>query len=305
MVKRCMAVGFCAGIIAMLVPLHAFAAVSGAIFTTRADGTEVNYNIYSDKNDVYLNGGPGLNAPDGAAGLPDGIYVFQVTEPSGKTLLSQDAIGCRQFQVAGGNIVNGLPGPCSHVQTPTLANGGYPVQLMPYADTPNPGNEYKVWAELLSNYQQSCGSDLTQTDCSARGTKHGFTPSLSKTDNFKVGSLPLEIDTRFFADTNGNGFMDADESWIDGLEITWHDTLGGSNNKYSLLNLALDINHEAHVEAVEVGTHIIDVYSQPGCTVGNVFLNGQLLRNAGPQSVAVQVKNSMKSGTLRVDVACE
>ena len=176
---------------------------------------------------------------------------------------------------------------------------------MPYADTPNPGNEYKVWAELLSDYQQSCGTDLTQTDCSARGTKHGFTPSLSKTDNFKVGSLPLEIDTRFFADTNGNGFMDADESCIDGLEITWHDTLGGSNNKYSLLNLALDINHEAHVEAVEVGTHIIDVYSQPGCTVGNVFLNGQLLRNAGPQSVAVQVKNSMKSGTLRVDVACE
>jgi hypothetical protein len=58
MIKRCMALGFCAGIIAMLVPLQASAAVSGAIFTTRADGTEVNYNIYSDKNDVYLNGGP-------------------------------------------------------------------------------------------------------------------------------------------------------------------------------------------------------------------------------------------------------
>lgn len=305
MIKRSMVLAVFAGIIAMLVPLYASAQVSGAIFTTRADGLEVNYNIYSDKNDVYLNGGPGLNAPTGAAGLPDGIYVFQVTDPSGKTLLSLDAIGCRQFNVSGGNITLGLPGPCPHVQTTTLANGGFPVQLMPYADTPNSGNEYKVWAELLSNYEQTCGTNLNQIDCSARGTKHGFTPSLSKTDNFKVGSLPLEIDTRFFADTNGNGIMDSDEQWIDGLEITWHDTVGASNNKYSLLNLSLDINHEAHVEAVEVGTHIIDVYNQPGCTVGNVFLNGQLLRTPGPQSVAVQVKSSMKSGTLRVDVACE
>lgn len=304
MVVRWMALALCVGVVCLLLPMPASAQVSGAIFTTRADGTEVNYNIYSDKNDVYLNGGPGLNAPAGAAGLPDGLYVFQVTDPSGKTLLSQDAIGCRQFNVSGGNITLGVPGPCPHLQTTTLANGGYPVQLMPYADTPNQGNEYKVWAELLSNYQQSC-PDLTKIDCSVRGTKHGFTPSLSKTDNFKVGSLPLEIDTRFFADTNGNGYMDSGESFIDGLEITWHDTLGASNNKFSMLNVSLDINHEAHVEAVEVGTHIIDVYNQPGCTVGNVFLNGQALSNAGPQSVAVQVKNSMKSGTLRVDVACE
>lgn len=69
--------------------------------------------------------------------------------------------------------------------------------------------------------------------------------------------------------------------------------------------MALDINHEAHVEAVEVGTHVINAYNQPGCTVGNVFLNGQLLRSKGAQSVAVQFKNPMKSGTLRVDIACE
>ena len=63
MIKRCMAVAFCAGIVAMLAPLNAFAAVSGAIFTTRADGTEVNYNIYSDKTDVYLNGDQGSTRP--------------------------------------------------------------------------------------------------------------------------------------------------------------------------------------------------------------------------------------------------
>ena len=74
-------------------------APSGAIFTTVSDGTEVNYNIYQAKEDVYLDGGPGPGAPQHAAGLDDGVYVFQVTDPSGKTLLSTDPAGCRLFTV--------------------------------------------------------------------------------------------------------------------------------------------------------------------------------------------------------------
>src|SRR5262250_3328910 len=76
-------------------------APSGAIFTTVVDGTEVNFNIYDAKEDVYLDGGPGPGAPQSAAGLDDGTYVFQVTEPSGRTLLSQDPAKCRQFNVSG------------------------------------------------------------------------------------------------------------------------------------------------------------------------------------------------------------
>src|SRR5215472_1295617 len=69
--------------------------VSGAIFTTDVNGNVVNKNQYAAKTDVYLNGGPGVNAPPGAAGLsPDGVYIFQVTDPSGKTLLSTDAAQC-------------------------------------------------------------------------------------------------------------------------------------------------------------------------------------------------------------------
>src|SRR6266487_4529168 len=44
-------------------------APSGAIFTTVADGSEVNFNIYPSKDAVYLDGGPGPGAPQGAAGL--------------------------------------------------------------------------------------------------------------------------------------------------------------------------------------------------------------------------------------------
>ena len=36
---------------------------SGAIFTTVADGSEVNSKIYPSKEAVYLDGGPGPGAP--------------------------------------------------------------------------------------------------------------------------------------------------------------------------------------------------------------------------------------------------
>ena len=73
----------------------------GAIWTTVVDGTEVNFNIYDSKEDVYLNGGPGHGSGSNSNGLPDGIYVFMVTDPSGATLLSTDAAECRQVSVAG------------------------------------------------------------------------------------------------------------------------------------------------------------------------------------------------------------
>src|SRR5262245_38268059 len=92
-----LAVGM-AGMVSVAPPAGA-GPLSGAICTTVVDGTEVNANIYPSKEAVYLDGGPGVGAPQGAAGLPNGTYVFQVTDPSGKTLLSTDAANCRQFTV--------------------------------------------------------------------------------------------------------------------------------------------------------------------------------------------------------------
>src|SRR5262245_55949449 len=102
--------------------------ITGAIFTTKADGLEVNFNIYAAKADGYLNGGPGKGAPALAAGLPDGIYVFMVTDPSGKTILSQDNAACRRFVVSGGNITgtyngDGLCTTGTHLLG-TFGNGG-------------------------------------------------------------------------------------------------------------------------------------------------------------------------------------
>src|SRR5438552_15968366 len=94
-------------IVLLAVNLPAQANVSGAIFTTDMNGAEVNANTYLSKDLVYLDGGPGPHAPQGAAGLPDGTYVFQVTDPSGKTLLSTDPARCREFTVAAG-IITGV-----------------------------------------------------------------------------------------------------------------------------------------------------------------------------------------------------
>src|SRR5688572_23647407 len=119
-------------------------APSGAIFTTVADGSEVNFNIYPSKEAVYLDGGPGPGAPQGAAGLDDGTYVFQVTDPSGRTLLSTDAAKCRQIVVSHGIITGVVATGCQHLTGLDVDHGATTVQLMPYLDTPNNGGVYKA-----------------------------------------------------------------------------------------------------------------------------------------------------------------
>jgi hypothetical protein len=290
--------------------------LTGAIFTTVADGSEVNFNIYPSKDAVYLDGGPGPGAPQGAAGLPDGSYVFQVTNPSGKTLLSTDQAGCRQFTVLNGIINSVQPAitfGCAHVTGTDVDHGATTVQLFPFSDTPNNGGEYKAWATSLANYVAGCealgvSNGLDVVDCGfangQNGSKHGFIPSDSKTDNFKVkGQVAPEIDTRFHGDVSN--------ALLDGRMISWTDTLGAQNQKWSYLNLALDVNHEAHVEAPEIGTHLIRIDNQAGCSVDDVTVTNTQTGKTystgvlGPQTVSVNISSSLKSGTtIFIDVWC-
>ncbi|GCD88348.1 hypothetical protein [Nocardioides sp. LS1] len=264
--------------------------LSGAIFTSDASGVPVNLNHYADKRDVYLNGGPGINAPADAAGLPPGVYAFQVTSPSGKALLSTDPVECRRVTIgANGLFQDVAPStPCGHVTGIDGEHGGITVQLYPYDDTPNPGGVYKVW---LTPYDA--------LDCKAAGNKHCFVPGNSKTDNYKVkATATVEIDTRF----HRNGDL------VDGLAATWTDTLGASNVKYSEYAPSRLAFHEAHVEAVEEGTHTISVADQTGCTIGKVLTpNGNTVKpNKGRVSVSVSVApySSGADTTYFVDVYC-
>src|SRR5438477_13207623 len=90
------AVVVCLGV---MMSAPAWAAISGSIFTTTVSGGTVNGNLYSIKSDVYLNGGPQNTSSAGLS--PDGLYYFQVTDPSGATLLSTDLVQCRVLIVSG------------------------------------------------------------------------------------------------------------------------------------------------------------------------------------------------------------
>jgi hypothetical protein len=283
----------------------AAAAPTGAIFTTVADGSEVNFNIYPSKEAVYLDGGPGPGAPQTAAGLDDGVYVFQVTDPSGKVLLSTDAAACRRFTVSGGIITGVVPAlGCQHQTGFDIDHGATTVQLMPYLNTPNNGGVYKVWATLEEDYLEGCAAlgvpnGLAVVDCGHDPgiAVHGFIPAESKTDNFKVNDTgPQEIDTYFYEYGT--------QARLDGLEVTWTDPVGATNRKWAYNAPALNVNHEAHVEAVTAGTHYIDIYDQPGCRVHSVKVDGGAV-SYGARRVAVKVSGSQRELWVPIRVTCK
>lgn len=225
--------------LALAAPFAAQAAISGAIYTSLGDGTAVNMNLYTAKEDVYLNGGP-QNA--NAAGLPVGTYYFQVTNPSGSVLLSTDPAVCRQLEVkpslvSGKGVISGAAaasGACAHANgSYNPANGATPVQLVPYNDTPNNGGEYKVW--LIA---QTAATSIDPLD----NTKLNFVNSDTKTDNFKVRNndpnqpVTYSIEGFKFYDTNLNGTFDANlgEVGIAGYQI---ELFGGApSNTTTVLN---------------------------------------------------------------------
>ena len=132
--------------------------ISGAVFTSTnpavdngGDGDPVlcvngpadvntqpanNCNIYTNKDYVWLSGGPGPSA------LEDGTYFFAVLAPGGQPdpndggakLLSTDSYPDRTFTVSGGD------GTITYGGTHGFANNE--IRLQPYDDTTNPGGVY-------------------------------------------------------------------------------------------------------------------------------------------------------------------
>src|SRR5438874_11311977 len=186
------------------------APLPGAIWTTDPTCSGVDLNIYSDKHDVYLNGGPAHGTH-----LPAGDYYVQVTDPSGACVL-------------GTSVPTGTPTPF-HVNADGSTNC---IQLCTYLingdgscaangvdpncgfnDTTNPGGEYKVWVS----------------------TESSFTNNSTKTDNFKVRTsgptptpTPPTLCVNKFYDANVNGVKDPSECYING----WPFQVFADNNLY-------------------------------------------------------------------------
>jgi len=281
--------------------------ISGAIFTTTATGSEVNQNIFPNVQAVYLDGGPGPGAPQTAAGLDDGRYVFQVTNPNGQTLLSTDAAKCRRFDVANGVITNVVAaGGCEHVTGVDQDHNATTVQLFPFNTTPNPGGVYKVWVTREVDYLLGCtqlgvnnGLDVVNCGNGNPADRHGFIPAHSKTDNFKVrrGTDGVELDIRFFSDRNGNVVYDpASEPTLCGIAADWTDTNGVTNTRYSSSFGAQGCWW--HIEAAETGVHQITLSNNNGCVITGV--NGV---PGGGQTVTLNV-DPKKASYIIIDVAC-
>jgi hypothetical protein len=283
------------------------APLPGAIFTGLEDGGQVNANHYADKRDVYLNAGPPPNAPQDSAGLPDGNYYFQVTDPSGKTLLSQDPVYCREFRVENGRIdeyvsigrtykSKGKIVPCyvdgwqhgKHDLGVSVDHLAISIQLMPYKNTPNRGGVYKAWATPIEHFD----GDPNKVDNGYRGGYfHGFIPGHSKTDNFKVKKgrvFPTpELKLCKFEDLNGNGLWDAGEQGIAGWAFTVTDPLLITNTHYSGSDgcIVIDVSLD--------GFYTIEEEMPDGWSVTSTIVNGSPVTPAQSVTIEVNGKDSV------------
>lgn len=248
------------------------AGLSGAIFTTDASGTVVNGNTqYASKCDVYLDGGPGPNAPAHAAGLPAGDYYFQVTDPNGSALLSTDPVSNRRFKVSSDGVIvqyTGVGGPAhptgvesDHPElfaiTIRLANTSCPTD---FKDTPNNGGVYKVWVTRVADF---VGNPALVDNACGNGCYHGFVPSKSKTDDFKAKATP--VTTTFCLDLRKET---PDHMVLSGWQFELTDPLGGQNT------LSTDEHGQILKCGLPTGEYTVREIGQSGWHLVAVIVNG-------------------------------
>ena len=241
--------------------------LTGAIFTTLKNGAAVNANKYDSSCAVYLDGGPGPHAPAKAAGLPDGDYYFQVTDPSGKQLLSTDPVSNRRVRVANGVIVaytgfGGAPHPTGLDQdhpelgaiTVGLANTTCPSDFLVSS---NDGGVYKAWVTPVASFLGN--PNLVDNPCSG-GCFHGFVASTSKTDNFNLGpTFCLTVQKQFLFD---DGSLAPGAGW----EFDVTDSVGVVNGYFT--------NDSGEVKICGLTEGAYTVSESPDSTVAGLYVNG-------------------------------
>jgi hypothetical protein len=261
-------------------------ALPGAIFTTDQRGNAVNGNShYLSKcgvNGVYLDGGPGPNAPPTAASLPDGDYYFQVTDASGKTLLSTDPVRNRCISVAGGVITGNCPTGthATYVEADHGSIGARTVELCaapdaPFLNTPASSGVYKVWVTPAGDGTlkgRGFFGDPTRVanDCrNVPGCFHGFIASRSKTDIFRTA----QDSSRTFCIKVDKQLMQANAETTPGgnWQIFVTDSIG-STNAYFTNELG---STDAQICGLTAGSYTVAEQMPTGYTQVAVYLNGQ------------------------------
>jgi hypothetical protein len=141
-----------------------FVDLAEAISVSHWDGSTPEGSLFVNRCDVYLTTG----RTEATHSLPDGDYVFQVTDVSGDVLLSTDEVRLRQVQIADG-VLRGVSGQGRHGMGGDGVGGATTVQLCPFDESPDASGEYRLWLTPVEDFR----GDLGAVD-SAAGDFHDF-----------------------------------------------------------------------------------------------------------------------------------
>jgi hypothetical protein len=217
--------------------------ISGSMFTVGAGGPR---QLFSSKTGVYLGAGSASAFCQPAAFLPDGTYVFQVTDRTGETLLSTDPASERTVTVQGG-VIASYDG-TTHAVGPRATCGSLTIGLAPFNDAGTRDAGYVVWLTPSADFE----GQPSQVDvvCGA-GCFHGFRPESSRAVFFRVEDKPscpatFCVSGVKFEDLNGNGLQDSGEVPLGGVEIrvtgdsgVVFSTVTASDGTFQICGLAL------------------------------------------------------------------
>lgn len=160
------------------IALPASAQTPGSAFVVNRFSEHADGNAFVRKDGAFLAGGRGLGCA--GAGLADGVYCFEVTDPAGTVLLTTDPITERCVRVKFGQVTEYLG--TLRISSPKGPCESTIVRLVPFDTTPYPTNEYRVWFTRIEDYDPA-GTHV-----------FGFDPARSKCDNFRViSSAPQTI----------------------------------------------------------------------------------------------------------------
>ena len=206
-----------------------------AVTTTTRGG--VAQTVFSDKSDVFFTAGPTATPCAAIQFVNDGQYYFQVTDLSGRELLSSDPVSERIVTVHNGVLTtynghthetdnaeiseNAAPGEESEVAPVHGPCGALSVGLAPFRDAGSRDASYLLWLTPIARFS----GEPTQIDpVCGDGCFHGFRPEFSVTSAFRVEDKRFCEDSFCvsglkFEDRNGNGVRDSGEPGLTGVEI--------------------------------------------------------------------------------------
>ena len=293
----------------MAVPPAAADALGRDLHHRRADGSEVNFNSTPAKKTSIWTAAPAPTCPRrGRAFWTTARYVFQVTNPTGKTLLStmrRNVWSVRRWRGVHHHQRRPL-GRRAH-DTGSRRRPRRPDRAAPAVQRhPNPGGEYKVWVTATDGLPRLLQGDLASinglhlVDPGESPPNHGFVPDDgSKTDNFKVGGAPSS------RSTPASSLLGNPATGSTGLRSHTPTPSAPRTPSGPTTHPRTRCSTRPTSRPSKRGTHYITIANQPGCTVGHVMRDGLTLPKTGPQTVSVTVHNNTKSETLRVDVECK